>query len=88
VDVLKGWVNQRGELLPKMRLFDERDVIHLLQSEVKRAGGQTAWARKTGTDRPMLNKILRGRLSPTKKIIDLLNLRLVYVSKKNLPHSK
>jgi DNA-binding phage protein len=71
-----------------MRLFDERDVIHLLQAEVKRTGGQTAWARKTGFDRPMLNKILSGRLSPTKKIIDLLNLRLVYVSKNELPNSK
>jgi hypothetical protein len=71
-----------------MRLFDEKDVIHLLQSEVERTEVKTAWARKTGFDRPMLNKILSGRLSPTKKIIDLLNLRQVYVSKKELPHSK
>jgi DNA-binding phage protein len=71
-----------------MRLFDEKEVLQLLRSEVERAGGQSAWARKSRFDRPMLNKILSGRLSPTKKIIDLLNLCLVYVSKKELPHSK
>jgi DNA-binding phage protein len=71
-----------------MRLLDEKDVLDLLRSEVKRAGGQTLWARKADVDRTMLNKILSGRQAPTKKIIDLLNLRMVYVFKKEAPPSK
>ncbi len=64
-----------------MRFFDEKDVIRLLRSEVKRAGGQAAWARKTGMQRTWINKILKGRVAPTKKIISALKLRTVYVAK-------
>jgi hypothetical protein len=31
-----------------MSFLDLKDVIRLLRSEVERAGGQAAWAKKTG----------------------------------------
>jgi DNA-binding phage protein len=71
-----------------MRFLELKDVIRLLRSEVKRAGGQTAWAKKTGTDRTIINKVLHDRQQPTKKIIRALKLRTVFVPEPKLPYSK
>jgi DNA-binding phage protein len=67
------------------RVFELKDVISLLRSEIKRAGGQAAWARQTGISRTMLNKVLNGHKSPTMTIIAALKLRLVFVSDPNPP---
>ena len=64
------------------------DVIRLLRSEVNRAGGQAAWASKTGTNRIVVNKVLNGRALPTKKIIKALKLRIVFVSEPDRPEFK
>ena len=61
-----------------MRVLDDKDVVRLLRSEVKRAGGQSAWARREGTDRTLLNRILNGQRPPTKEIIRALKLCNVY----------
>jgi DNA-binding phage protein len=58
------------------------DVMDLLRSEIKQAGGQSAWARSTGIDRTRLNKTLNGQKPPTKTIIKALNLRMVFVPQK------
>jgi DNA-binding phage protein len=50
-----------------------QDVIRLLHRQVKAAGSQAAWCRKTGVSRENLNRVLRGRLSPTKSIINALD---------------
>jgi DNA-binding phage protein len=71
-----------------MLILDVEDVVRLLRSEVKRAGGQAAWASKTGLNRIVVNKVLNGKTSPTKKIIKALKLRVVFVSELNLPPSK
>jgi DNA-binding phage protein len=63
-----------------MRVFELEDVILLLRSEVERAGGQTAWAKKTGVDRVTINRALNDKQPPTKKIIRALKLRMVFVS--------
>jgi DNA-binding phage protein len=70
-----------------MKILEVKDVIRLLRSEVDRAGGQVAWASKTGVDRVTVNKILNGHASPTKKIISVLKLRTVFVSELELPKS-
>jgi DNA-binding phage protein len=62
-----------------MRFLDLKDVIRLLRSEVERAGGQTAWSKKTGINRVTINRVLNGRYQPTKKIIEALKLRTVFV---------
>jgi DNA-binding phage protein len=58
-------------------LLDENDVLRLLHEVVDRAGGQSAWARRSGIDRTQLNQVLRGRrrLSPT--IVQALKLKKV-----------
>ena len=65
-----------------MRTFELEDVILLLRSKVKRAGGQTAWAKKTGIDRTILSRVLSGHRQPTKAILRALNLRIVFVDPK------
>jgi DNA-binding phage protein len=68
-----------------MRYLDLKDVIRLLHSEVERAGGQAAWAKKTGIQRTTINKALNDQRSLTKKIIMALKLRMVFVSNTNGP---
>jgi DNA-binding phage protein len=63
-----------------MSFLELKDVIHLLRSEVERAGGQTAWAKKTGIDRVTINRVLSNQRPLTKKIIRALKLRTVFVS--------
>ena len=71
-----------------MRFLELKDVIGLLRSKVERAGGQTAWAEKTGINRTIINRVLNDREPPTKKIIRALKLRMVFVSKRESSHSK
>jgi DNA-binding phage protein len=71
-----------------MRILDAEDVVRLLRSEVKRAGGQAAWASKTGLNRIVINKVLNGKTLPTKKIIKALKLRIVFISELDSQRSK
>lgn len=43
------------------RLLDDRDVVELLHSSVKKAGGQVAFAHEIGVDRTHLNMVLNGK---------------------------
>jgi DNA-binding phage protein len=61
-----------------MRMLDDQDVVRVLRSEVERAGGQSSWARKERIDRSLLNRVLRGRKPPTKRIIKALKLCNAY----------
>ena len=64
-----------------MRFLELKDVIQLLRSEVERAGCQTAWAKKTGINQTIINRVINDQQPPTKKIIEELKLRMVFVSK-------
>jgi hypothetical protein len=59
-------------------MIDNKGIIRLLRSEVKRAGGQCLWARRERIDRTMLNRVLNGQKPPTKAIIRALKLCNVY----------
>ncbi len=59
-------------------MVDNKAIVCLLRSEVKRAGGQSSWAKREGIDRTMVNSVLRGRRLPTEKIIRALKLCNVY----------
>jgi hypothetical protein len=54
-----------------------KDVVRFLRSEVKTAGGQQAWAEKTGIARTIVSRTLGGHRGPSKKILKALNLRVV-----------
>ncbi len=59
-------------------MIDNKDIIRLLRSEVKRAGGQCSWVRRERIDRTMLNRVLNGQKPPTKEIVRALKLCNVY----------
>jgi hypothetical protein len=61
-------------------VLDNEGVVRLLRSEVRRAGGQSSWARRERVDRTMLNRILNRHKPPTKKIIRALKLCNAYAS--------
>jgi hypothetical protein len=65
---------------PPMRVLELADVIAMLRSEVKRAGGQVAWAQKASVDRAIVSKVLNGHRPPNKAITEALKLRMVFVS--------
>jgi DNA-binding phage protein len=71
-----------------MNILEVEDVVRLLRSEVKRAGGQAAWASKTGLNRIVVNKVLNGKTHPTKKIVKALRLRIVFAREMDQPRSK
>jgi DNA-binding transcriptional regulator YdaS (Cro superfamily) len=60
-----------------MWVLDDKEVIQLLRSEVKKAGGQSAWSRRERVNRTSLNLVINGRLAIPPSIIRALNLRAV-----------
>ena len=62
-----------------MLALDQNDLIRLLRSEVKRAGGQKEWARKSGVAPSMISMVLTGDRPPNEKIIRALKLCRVVI---------
>jgi DNA-binding phage protein len=60
-----------------MRILEPKEIVQLLRAEVKKAGSQTAWAKRVGIERSFVNFVLHGRKQPTEKIILALGLRRV-----------
>jgi DNA-binding phage protein len=60
--------------------LDDKDVVERLRLRVKKAGGQSAFAKQTGLDRTHLNHVLNGKRLPSWSIIDALNIGVVYVA--------
>ena len=71
-----------------MKVLELKDVILLLREEIKRAGSQGAFAKKTGVHRTALNKVINGARLPSALIINALGLAPVYVFKNDLPRRK
>jgi DNA-binding phage protein len=59
-------------------MLDNKDLVRLLRSEVEKAGGQSAWARREGIDRTLLNRVLNDQKPPSKEIIRALKHCNVY----------
>jgi hypothetical protein len=59
------------------RLIDVDAVRDLLRREVEREGGQSAWARRSGVDRPHLSRVLNGQAMPGPTLIEALGLEKV-----------
>jgi hypothetical protein len=55
-----------------------KDVVRLLRQQVAETGGQSAWAKKTGIHRTLVNKVLQGQKPLTKSILNALRLETVY----------
>ena len=67
-----------------MKMLELKDVVSLLREEIKRAGSQEVFAKKTGVHRTALNKVINGARLPSALIIDVLGLAPVYVFKTDL----
>ena len=62
-----------------VRALDDGELVALLRSRVKSAGGQSAFARQHGVERTYLNLVLNGKKPPgPPSILRALNLRIVY----------
>ena len=61
------------------KLLDESDVLRLLREDVDRAGGQSAWARRSGIDRVHLNKVLNGERPLSPSIVKALHLKGMFI---------
>lgn len=68
-----------------MKMFELKDVVSLLRSEVRRVGSQAAFARKSDLRRVEVNRALTGARLPSHAVIDALGLAPVYVFKTDLP---
>jgi transcriptional regulator with XRE-family HTH domain len=62
-------------------VLDNKDVVRLLHVAVKKAGSQSAFARRMGLERSHLNFVLNGKRPPSESIIKALNLRIAYLPK-------
>jgi hypothetical protein len=51
------------------KFSNEKDVLNLLLQEVHKAGGQSAWCRKTGIEPATLSRALHQHTPPAKTII-------------------
>ena len=64
----------------KLVMFEERDLVRLLRSAVKKEGGQSAFAKNHGTNRVRVNKLLSGKAHAGDAVAKVLGLRKVYVA--------
>jgi hypothetical protein len=62
----------------RMPVLELEDVLTLLRREVEQAGGQVAWSQRTGVDRVSLNRVLNGYRPPSARMIEALDLRVVF----------
>jgi hypothetical protein len=66
----------------ELEVFDKKGVVRVLREEIKRAGSQDAWAKKSGVDRTNVNRVLKGRRSFSRAMLDALGLEIAYVRSK------
>jgi len=66
-----------------MVVLDAKDVIQLLRFEVELAGGPTAFSKKARVDRATVHRALKRQERPSRKIICALDLRVVYMPKRD-----
>ena len=57
---------------------DLGEVLRLLSQEIKEAGSQSEWARRTGVNRSSLNQVLSGRRRPAPDILRALKIQAIF----------
>jgi hypothetical protein len=60
-----------------MRSLEAQDVVELLRREIDRVGGQSEWARQTGIERSLINKVVNRRKPATARVRRALRLEWV-----------
>jgi hypothetical protein len=72
----------------QMKMFELEDVVSLLRAEVRRVGGQAAFAKKAGIQRVDVNRALTGARLPSRSVVDALGLAPIYAFKTDLPRRR
>ena len=75
------WSLHPGAINPKRiirALGIEEEVLGLLRQEIKEAGSQSEWARRTGVNRSSLNQALSGRRTPGPDILRALKIQTAF----------
>jgi hypothetical protein len=62
-----------------MTPLNVQNVIELLRAEIDRVGGQSEWARQTGIERVLINRVLNGHRLPPSTLCRALGLEWVLV---------
>jgi DNA-binding phage protein len=63
------------------RILEDKDVVLLLRSTIKREGSISAFAQRHGMERTNLTNVLNGKRPVSSSIVEALGLRKVYVPK-------
>jgi DNA-binding phage protein len=66
--------------LSSARQLNATGVLSLLRSEIKRAGGLSAWSLKTGIHRSVVSKVLHRRRPITQSVLGALDVRSALTS--------
>ena len=56
-----------------MRILEVKGIVPLLRVEMQRAGGVSAWSKKTGVNRTVASKVLNNLKPPSGSIIKALS---------------
>jgi DNA-binding phage protein len=60
--------------------ISDREIIHILQEQINKAGSICSWSRSTGVDRTHVSKVLHGkRKSLGRRLLSILGLSEVLV---------
>jgi DNA-binding phage protein len=60
-----------------MKPLQIQDVLKLLRAQIDHVGGQSEYARQTGVNRVIINRVLNGRQSPGLNLCRMLGLQWV-----------
>jgi hypothetical protein len=65
------------------RIFDDGEVVQLLKVAIEQEGNQTAFAKRHGINRSLLNEAANGKRHASGPILKALGLRKVYALDQN-----
>jgi len=65
------------------RIFDDGEVVQLLKVAIEQEGNQTAFAKRHGINRTLLNEVANGKRHASGPILKALGLRKVYALDQN-----
>ena len=68
----------QGNLGSRMLVLDDKDVVLLLKAAIEQEGSISAFAKRRGTERSYLSRVLNGKQTVSGPLVKALGLRKVY----------
>ena len=60
-------------------MITQSDVISMLRDSVSVVGSQKAYAELSGVDRITINRILKGKEEPSKRLLEYMGLKKITI---------